>query len=325
MRSVVIANERLSALVITFGASLADLRLDGRLPVVLGFDDLESYRDSRLYSGAVIGRHANRIGGARASVDGRALPLASNDGPHHLHGGPDGFARREWTIVSEEAGRVSLRLVSADGEEGYPGRLTVEATYEIVAPATLRLTLSAVTDCETLVNLCHHPYFNLMGDGDILGHTLTIAADSYLPSSEDLVPTGEISAVAGTRFDFRTPRRLADVGRSEMDLFNHNYCLADARRNSPQFAARLAAPNGVALDVWTTQTGLHFYEGYKIADPPRGIGGRRYEARHGLCLEAQNWPDSPNHPGFPSAVLRPGEVYRQVTEYRFDGCEQRGL
>lgn len=322
MRSVLIGNAQLTARIIEHGASLADLRLSGfDAPLILGLDDPESYAQSDLYFGAVIGRHANRIGGAHAVLGGVELPLAANDGPHHLHGGPTGFARRWWSIVSAEPDSVRLRLISEDGDEGYPGRLVVNARYRILAPATLQLTLEAVTDRPTLVNLCHHPYFNLAGSGEILDHRLTIAADRYLPSGPDLVPTGDVADVAGTRFDFREPRRLGAVERRAEEVFNHNYCLADAPRDAPAFAARLVAPGGVEMELWSTQTGLHFYEGYKIAAAAGGIGGRRYDARHGLCLEAQNWPDSPNHPHFPSAVLSPPGQYRQVTEYRF----QRGV
>lgn len=176
-------------------------------------------------------------------------------------------------------------------------------TYEVLHPAILRLTLEAHSDTATIVNLCHHPYFNLDGNGEINSHCLTIAADHYLPSRDDLIPTGEIKAVTGTPFDFRLPQLLDRKRRRADVLYNHTFCLGEATRKAPHFAARLSARSGVEMEIWTTQDGLHFYEGYKIANCPPGLDGRCYTPRSGLCLEAQNWPDSPNNEHFPSAIL----------------------
>ena len=320
-----ISNGRLSARVMPFGASLVDLRLEGiDHPLVLGLADLADYPRHGLLFGAVVGRHANRIGGARVQIDGRTYQLEANEPPHHLHGGAGGFGVRDWQLKALSPAAAVFGLISADGDAGYPGALSVTATYQIVTPATLSLTLEARADRTTIVNLCHHPYFNLDGHADVSDHELTIAADRYLPSGPELVPTGEIAPVAGTPFDFRVPRRVGRAVRRSGKIFNHNFCLAYEAPTSPTFAARLRGRTGVTMELWTTQLGVHFYEGYRIANCPPGLDGRRYGPRAGLCLEAQNWPDSPNNSDFPSAILPAGQLYRQVTEYRFSSSDGRG-
>jgi aldose 1-epimerase len=312
-----ITNGRLTARLIPFGASLVDLRLESvDRPLILGLADLADYPRHGLLFGAVVGRHANRIGNARVEIEGERYALEANEPPHHLHGGANGFAVRDWRLKWTSAAAAVFELFSPDDDAGFRGNLTVTAIYRILPPATLSLTLEAATDQTTIVNLCHHPYFNLDGRPDVSTHELTIAADRYLPSGPDLLPTGEIAAVAGTRFDFREPHRLTNVPRAAGETFNHNYCLADAPRPDPVFGARLHAAE-LTMELWTTQPGLHFYEGYRIANCPTGLDGRHYGPRAGLCLEAQNWPDSPNHADFPSAILPAGALYRQVTEYRF--------
>jgi aldose 1-epimerase len=314
MQAIDIANGTLKARVLDYGATLADLRLEGwPHPLVLGLADLEAYRDADHYAGAIIGRFANRIAGGRARVAGRdlALPLAAEG--NHLHGGATGFARQCWTVADRTADAVTLTLVSPDGHEGYPGTLAVELRYAL-AGAALRIEMAATTDTPTLCNLCHHPYFDLSGEGDVAGHGLRIAADAMLPARDNLVPTGEIRPVAGTQYDFRAARPIG-TARPEPG-YNNTYCLAFQASVEPRFAARLAYPGRPALEVWTNQPGLHLYDGYKLRDGLAGLDGRRYGPGAGLCLEAQNWPDSPNHPHFPQALLMPGETYRHVTEYR---------
>jgi aldose 1-epimerase len=316
MDTYLLHNEALSARVTPFGATLVDLRLAGwPHPLVLGFDRIEEYRDTDHYAGAVIGRHANRIAHGHVPLSQGVLALPRNGGDHHLHGGITGTARQTWQVIETSATSLTLQLVCPDGHEGYPGTCIISARYTIADPTTLTLELEASTDRETVVNLCHHPYFNFSGSGDISSHHLQIAADCYLPSGPDLVPSGEIAQVAQTSFDFRVARA---VGRERpLPGFNNNFCLAASTRANPAFAARLSLPSGPAMEVWTTQTGLHLYDGYKLQPGQRGLEGRTYGPRQGLCLEAQNWPDSPNHPEFPSAILKPGQPYRQVTEYRF--------
>ena len=318
VQDVRIASGQLSARLLDFGASLVDLRLAGvPHPFVLGLEQGEDYPGHGLLFGAVIGRNANRIGAARARIGEDIVQLQANEGKNQLHGGAAGFATRSWSIGEVTADSVSFELDSADGEGGFPGSVRASATYSIVAPATLCLTFSAVTDQPTIVNLCHHPYFNLDGAGAIDRHRLEIHAGDYLPATADLLPTGEIAAVADTPFDFRQPTPIAEMCLRGGAQYNNTFCLASEPRKEPEFAARLEGTSGTVMELWTTQTGLHLYDGYKIGDRPGGLDGRRYGPRDGLCLEAQNWPDSPNHPAFPTAVLTPGHTYHQRTEYRF--------
>lgn len=317
-RCIGIARGDLSADIITYGAAIRDLRIGGR-SVVLGFDTLDDYLAHSPYFGAIAGRHANRICGGRFRLDGKEHVLERNEaGRHHLHGGAAGFGKRLWSLADHGAAHVELTLVSPDGEGGYPGRVEARCRYEIGADACFRITLSAETDRATLVNLAAHSYFNLDGTPDILGHDLTIEAEAYLPVTGEAIPTGEIRPVAGTPFDFRTPRAIGAAGGGAATAYDHNFCLSPAATADPRSVARLAGPlSGLVMDVLSTEPGLQFYDGYKLAVPCPGLGGRRYGARAGLCLEPQRWPDSPNHEAFAGAVLRPGERYRQVTEYRF--------
>jgi aldose 1-epimerase len=311
-----IGNGVLSARIADYGATLVDLRLAGWVhPLVLGLECEVDYADSDHYAGAVIGRFANRIGGGRAVIDDKNLMLPTNSGGHHLHGGETGFSRQVWTVVSHDADQITMTLRSPDGHEGYPGNCDVTVIYAITAPATLTLSFSAVPDAKTLINICHHPYFNFAGSGPLTAHALKIAADHVLPSGDDLIPTGEKRNVADTQFDFREERQLDD-GRPEPG-YNNTYCLANHSRDEPQFAAELSLPGGPRMELWTTQPGLHLYDGYKLAENLRGLEGRQYGPRQGLCLEAQGWPDSPNHPHFPSAIVEGGQTYKQRTEYRF--------
>jgi aldose 1-epimerase len=311
-----IANDALSARLSPFGATLIDLRLAGwPHPLVLGFDAIEDYRDTDHYAGAVVGRHANRIAKGNVKLSDRVLALPRNGGEHHLHGGVTGTSRQDWTILEQTPTSLAFHLVSPDGHEGYPGECSITARYSIIDPATLRLEFEAKADRETVVNLCHHPYFDFSGRGDIAAHRLKIAAETYLPAGLDLIPTGEIAPVAGTLYDFSAARAIG--ADRPLPGFNNTYCLAASTRSEPAFAASLSLPAGPDLQLWTTQTGLHLYDGYKLQPGQRGLEGRIYGAGHGLCLEAQNWPDSPNHHRFPSAILPVDTTYRQVTEYRF--------
>lgn len=316
MDTITIDNGRLCARLIPFGATLVDLRLAGwDRSLVLGFDRLEDYTLTNHYAGAVIGRHANRIYRGEVVLDGLSVQLPRNSDGNHLHGGETGIARQSWDMVKTTGQAVRMQCTSPDGHEGYPGTCHFTALYEIVDEATLRLTLEATTDRTTLVNLCQHPYFNFTGRPDVFDHILEIDAPTYLPSDADLIPTGEELNVHNTPFDFTTPRQ---VGSNRPDPgYNNNYCLAHAPRSEPRFAARLTAEGAPVMELWTTQTGLHLYDGYKLAPDLKGSDGRIFGTNSGLCLEAQNWPDSPRQAGFPSAILSPGKTYHQVTEYRF--------
>lgn len=302
--SVVLAAGDLVARVHPFGASLTDLRIAGHdRPLILSYDDAGIMRQS-LFSGAVIGRFANRIAGGRTRVDGRELILERNDsGVNTLHGGTEGFATRVWTLEEAAPSRATFRIDSPDGEAGFPGAVSVQATYSVAAPAVLRLTLHAVTSAPTILNLAHHPYFNLDGARVIDDHVLGIDADRFLPASATLVPL-DPSPVAGTAYDFRQPRRVG------ADEFNNTYCIGDHPQAPLREVATLAA-GGLRLTLSTTQPGLHLYTGHKV-------GGDRFGPRSGLCLEPQGWPDAPNRADFPSTLLTPDARYEHSTEYRMD-------
>ncbi|MEM5500400.1 aldose epimerase family protein [Ahrensia kielensis] len=311
-------SEHLHVVVMPFGATLVDMRVKGRdAPLILGWNNPKDYAvHSGVFAGAVVGRYANRIALGKTQVDGRDLTLETNSAPHHSHGGSNGFSSQSWRVGNKSASSVEFLLQSPDGAGGYPGELNVRATYEIVDEYILRLTFTATTSKTTLLNMCHHPYFNLKGHGDTNDHILEIAAEHYLPHDGSVLPTGEISPVASTPFDFMHPRQIADAKQSTPYLYNHTYALARKSRETPHFAARLSAPDSPTMEVWTTQTGLHFYNGYKIPTVGGGLDGQSYGPYSGLCLEAQNWPDAPNNVSFPSAKLTPDMSYKEITEYK---------
>lgn len=325
IEAVALAAGGIVAEVITLGAVVRDLRLTdpGGAPrsVVLGLETVADYEAHSPHMGAIAGRYANRIGGGRLLIDGVLHQLSLNQsGRHHLHGGHRGFGRRPWEIAGLGPDWVALRIVSADGEEGYPGNVEATCVYRLdggTSPALI-VELTARTDAPTVVNLAHHGYFDLDGGPDVLDHRLRIDADAYTPVDKELIPTGAIRPVAGTPFDFRTIRPIRMFELGERVKYDINFVLADAPREVPQMAARLeAAKSGWAMEVLTTEPGLQFYDGAKLAVPVPGLGGRIYGPSSGLCLEPQRFPDSPNHENFTNAVLRPGETYQQTTIYRF--------
>jgi aldose 1-epimerase len=310
----------LAVSILDWGAALHDVRLDtpaGRRPLILGFERLEHYVEHSPYFGAVCGRCANRIGGAAFEIDGERHPLAANEGANQLHGGPNGWSRRIWRIDQASDDRVSFDLVDPHGEQGYPGRVRASATYTLTG-TTLALEIEATTDRPTIVNVAGHAYFDLDGDGSVLDHLVEVAADRYTPAGAGLIPTGEVLPVAGTPFDFLKPRPLGLVSGGERFVYDVNFALADAPVATPRLAARVRGPKtGIALEVWTTEPGIQLYDGSWLDVPVAGLDERHYGRNAGFCLEPQRWPDAANHPHFPSAVLRPGELYRQRTEYRF--------
>jgi aldose 1-epimerase len=306
--------------VLTYGAVIRMLEVDGSggpRNVVLGFSNLDDYVQRAPYFGAIAGRHANRLAGGRFPLDGRDVQLTLNEaGRTHLHGGLAGFPKRPWTLADAGPEHVTLTLVSEDGEEGYPGRVEATCRYAIDGDRTLAIELTATTDAPTIVNLAAHSYFDLDGDETILDHLMEIPAEAYTPVDGHLITTGEISPVAGTRFDFRRSRPIRGAG--EHETYDHNFVLAMTRAEKPRLAARVVGPkSGRTLEVLSTEPGVQFYDGsYLRVAVPDG-GGRMRGKNSGFCLEPQLFPDGPNKPAWPSAVLRPGETYRQRTVYRF--------
>jgi len=318
----------LKAKIMTYGATLISLEVPDRhgqlADIVLGHNHLEGYlrRETNPYFGATIGRYANRIARGKFILDGNEYHLATNDGPNHLHGGLKGFDRVVWKaepFQEERAVGVRFSYLSPDGEEGYPGNLNCTVIYRLTEDNELRLDYEATTDRATPVNLTHHSYFNLAGEGQgtVLDHELMINADYYTPVDAQLIPTGEISPVKGTPFDFTLPKAIG----SEIDRvpggYDHNFVLKEAS-TSLKLAARLYEPvSGRLLEIYTTEPGLQFYSGNFLDGSIKGKSGRPYPKHAGLCLETQHFPDSPNRPNFPSTILRPGEKYVSTTIHRF--------
>lgn len=325
--------------VLDFGAVVLEVRVpdrDGRIAnVALGHAELGGYERNAPYFGAVVGRCANRIAGARFTLDGEEHRLAANEGRHHLHGGPGGFHVRAWhgQAASDGAGRaeVILRRTSPDGEEGYPGTAEIEARIGWSARHELSVTLHARADAPTPMNLAHHGYWNLAGEGSgsVDEHSLVVAADAYLPVGTTMIPTGELAPVAGTPFDLRAGRRIGDVvreGHRQVRIasgIDHTLVLRegqqDGDRDDVSEAARLADPgSGRRLRLLTDQPGLQVYTGNALDGRVVGRSGRAYRQGDGVALEPQRFPDAPHHPHFPSVVLRPGTSYRSSAVFAFD-------
>jgi aldose 1-epimerase len=296
--------------------------------IVLGFEDLKGYLQDEPYFGALIGRYANRIAKARFMLDGKEYKLPANDGENSLHGGKRGFDKRVWsasTTSSAEGASLSLTYVSQDGEEGYPGKLTAKVAYTVGGDGSVKIDYSATTDKDTVVNLTNHSYFNLagQGNGDILGHELTLPASRYTPVDSGLIPTGELRDVKGTPFDFLTPHKIGErIGGSDEQLklgkgYDHNWVLDSSSGSLTKAAEVFEASSGRVLEVWTTQPGIQFYTGNFLDGKLTGKGGKIYQQRYGLCLETQHFPDSPNQPKFPSVELKPGQTYHETTVWKF--------
>lgn len=292
--------------------------------VALGFETLEEYVRNPRYFGGLIGRHANRIGFGKFSLDGTQYQLTQNNGGNHLHGGARGFDKRVWKAreeSSEQTVALHLEYLSVDGEEGYPGNVTANVTYTLLPDNEVEINYEATTDRDTIVNLTSHAYFNLAGAGDILGHQLTLHADAFTPVTKELIPTGEIRRVEKTPMDFRRAKAIgADL--SEAGGYDHNFVLRGYDgahyKGSLRPAAHLYEPqSGRVLEIFTTEPGIQFYSGNFLDGSLTGKGGVVYHKYAGLCLEPQHFPDAPNHPNFPSTVLRPGQTYKHVSQYRF--------
>ena len=289
--------------------------------VVLGFKTLEEWQTKETYFNAVIGRYANRIKNGRFTLDGQEYQLPINNGTNALHGGMHGFNEKVWEVVGQSLHSITLHYRAADGEENYPGNLDVQVTYSISREGAFTVSYDAKTDKPTILGFTQHAYFNLAGEGSgtVNDHILQIFADHYTPFDETAVPTGEILPVEGTPMDFRQPTRIGD--RVDDPFFapgrgiDNNWCLPANPNHKLQHAATLTA-DGRVMEVWTTMPALQVYTGNYI-ERNEGKSGQRYDVRHAICLEAQNYPDSPNHPNFPNCILRPGERYRQQTTYKF--------
>uniref|UniRef100_A0A2C9JK14 Aldose 1-epimerase n=1 Tax=Biomphalaria glabrata TaxID=6526 RepID=A0A2C9JK14_BIOGL len=292
---------------------------DGKLgDVTLGFDQVKDYEEKPGYIGALIGRVANRIAGGQFTLDGQTYNLFINNGKNSLHGGKIGFNKKIWDVI-EQNGSLVLRYVSPDGEENYPGELSVTVTYSFSEDNKLTIEYSASTDKATPVNLTNHAYFNLAGHGTghIKDHVVTLHAKHYLPLDENMIPTGEIRPVAGTEYDLTSPVRLGDLldkVPSGMG-FDNNFCL-DNNEKLDMVTRVDHLPSGRYLEVCTDEPGMQFYTAYWLADMT-GKGGAGYGRFCAFCLEAQHYPDSVNKPEFPSTILRPGQLYTQTTSYKF--------
>jgi aldose 1-epimerase len=315
------------ARVIDYGATLTELWVldqNGRTQnIVAGFDNLEQYLKPEPYFGATIGRYGNRIGNARFTLDGKEYKLAANNGPNSLHGGLKGFDKQLWKSepLPPKAGQQSVRFtyLSKDGEEGYPGNLSVTVTYTLTDENALKIEYTASTDKPTVVNLTNHTYFNLAGSGDILDHEVTILADNYTPVNDQLIPTGELAPVKDTPLDFSFPNKIGDRINKLVPNpggYDHNFVLRTGVKSG--VAARVReSQSGRTMYVRTTEPGIQFYTGNFLDGKLIGVGGVKYEKHHAFCLETQHFPDSPNQPKFPSTVLRPGETFHSETIYEF--------
>lgn len=329
-----LVNAGITAKVITYGALLTELHVpdaNGKVDdVVLGFDNVKQYETESPYFGCTTGRVANRIAKGKFTLDGKEYTLAINNDPNTLHGGKEGFNKKIWAatpLTTKEGPAVKFAYTSPDGEEGYPGNLAVEVTYTLTNNAELRIDYKATTDKATPVNLTHHTYFNLagQGSGDVLKHELQLMADHYTPVDATLIPTGKIEKVEGTVLDFRRPAPIggrihklpANPTTKDPGGYDLNYVLNNQTGNVA-LAAKLRDPSsGRVMEIWTDEPGIQLYTGNYLDGTLTGKGGKVYKKHYGLCLETQHYPDSINQPQFPSTVLKPGETYTQTCTHKF--------
>jgi aldose 1-epimerase len=315
----------------TYGGVLVSLKMPDRsgklADIVNGFDSLAGYvgQPPPPYFGALIGRYGNRIANGKFTLDGLQYTLPQNDGQNTLHGGTRGFDKRLWKAKPLNGESLELTYLSKDGEEGFPGNVSVTVIYTLTDKNELKIDYSATTDKDTVVNLTNHSYFNLAGQGvgDVLGHVVTIHAGRFTPVDKGLIPTGELRKVDGTPFDFRTPRAIGDrINDKDEQLtfgrgYDHNWVL-DRTGTSLQVAAKVTEPkSGRVMEVLTTEPGLQFYTGNQLDGSIHGKGGAVYGQRSAFCMETQHFPNSPNQPSFPSTELKPGARYHTTTIYRF--------
>ncbi|MGE4489655.1 MAG: aldose epimerase family protein [Kiritimatiellales bacterium] len=315
-----------------YGATVTSIKVPDRngVPgdVVLGYNTVDRYINDAgagTYFGAVVGRYGNRIAKGEFTLDGTEYTLAANNGENHLHGGLKGFDKMVWGAQVLGKNQVKFTYVSKDGEEGYPGRLSVSVIYTLTDDNELKIDYQASTDKATPVNLTNHSYFNLAGEGSptILDHELTLNADAFTPVDAGLIPTGEIRPVAGTPFDFRKAKTIGrDIAAANQQLeygmgYDHNWVLNKGQGGKTLAATVYEPKSGRVMDVYTDQPGVQFYCGNFLDGSLTGKSGKPYLHRSGLCLETQHFPDSPNQSAFPSTTLRPGEQYKTSTTYKF--------
>lgn len=312
--------------IITYGATVVSLTTRDRnhhgSDIVLGFDNIDGYlAKNNPYFGAIVGRYANRIAHAQFVLDGKTYHVPQNDGQNALHGGTRGFDKVVWT-GKPLANGVEFTYVSKDGDQGYPGTLTAMVRYTL-SKSVLRIEYEATTDKDTVVNLTNHAYYNLSGASDILKHELKLNASRYTPVDATLIPTGELASVEGTPFDFRKPTAIGQRINADNEQlrrgkgYDHNWVLDSGGGKLAEAAELFDPTSGRVLQVWTDQPGIQFYSGNFLDGTVKGKGGKVYGHRSGLCLETQHFPDSPNHPKFPTTELKPGQKYRTLTEWRF--------
>ena len=317
-----------------FGATVVSIMVPDKAgkvaDVALGYDDLAGYELNKNYLGVLVGRYGNRIAHGKFSIDGTEYTLAKNNGDNSLHGGIKGFNKALWKAKDVSNGgeaAVEMKYVSKDGEEGYPGNLSVTVIYTLTNKNELKIDYSATTDKKTVVNLTNHTYFNLagQGNGDILKQELMIDADTFTPVDAGLIPTGELKKVEDTPFDFRKPTAIGariDASDEQIKLgggYDHNFVVNRKAATGLSLAARVSdAASGRTMEVWTTEPGVQFYTGNFLDGSFKGKGGITYQKRTAFCLETQHFPDSPNHPSFPTTLLKPGEKYHTTTVYKFE-------
>ena len=317
--------------VTNYGARVTSLMVpneDGEMvDVVLGFDNLQDYLDNHTYFGAIVGRYGNRISNGKFTLNGEQYSLVRNNMDNHLHGGYKGFDQRVWrgeAVKTSEGPGVRLNYLSKDGEEGYPGNLQVTVTYKLTNDNEFVFDIKATTDEATVVNLTNHNYYNLNGaKSDAMDHDLMINADKFTPIDDEWIPTGEIASVEGTPMDFTTPTKVGKrINEDYKQLkngagYDHNYVL-NGGSGMDTAATAYSPATGIIMKVYTDQPGVQFYSGNFLDGSLVGKDDIKYKKRYAICLETQHFPDSPNHPNFPSTVLRPGEVYETTTVFEFD-------
>lgn len=322
---------RMEVKITNYGATISSIKVPDRNGVIadvaLGYNNVEGYVNAidRSYFGAVVGRYGNRIAKGKFTLDGKEYTLATNNGENHLHGGLMGFDKAIWNAKVLGENKVSFSYLAKDGEEGYPGNLFVNVTYTLTDDNALQIDYLATTDKATPVNLTNHTYFNLDGEGapTILNQELMLNADAFTPVDQGLIPAGEIRPVKGTPFDFRAPKAIGkDINTDNQQLkygmgYDHNWVLNKGKGGMTLAATLYAPENGRLMQVYTDQPGIQFYSGNFLDGRLTGKSGKPYLHRSGLCLETQHYPDSPNHPAFPSTILKPGEEYKSSTIYKF--------
>lgn len=318
--------------IMTYGGIITSLKVPNKAgvseEVVIGFNNFEQYTKENPYFGALIGRYGNRIAKGKFTLDGKEYQLATNNGKNALHGGPEGFHRRIWTVEEAKGGNAAvlkLKYISKDMEEGYPGNLTVFVTYTLNNDNSLDVQYEATTDKKTVVNLTQHSYFNLSGDftKTILNNEITIDADKLVPVDADLIPTGKLDDVTNTPFDFRKPKAIGkDIEVTNDQLkkglgYDHCWVLNNQDKGFRFVASAYEPTSGRLLEVYTDQPGIQLYTGNFLDGTLPTRDGKKYAHRTGLCLETQHYPDSPNQKDFPTTVLNPGENYKTKTTFKF--------